>query len=152
MSLKCGKGCESRVIFSMKFQTTSDVSRLNSYITQISPVAHSYDVNSSGSSSSSSSSSSVHTCCCQRNLLSDKTRFRHPLRPRSVPRSVQSPLFLLSPFRHPFSIFVKPTSIGGGAGGTEEGHRPSSDRVGAPCTLGPPTQTPVNRNKAYCFR
>ena len=41
------------------------------------------------------------------------------------------------------------SAIGGGAGG---GHRPlPMTGLGAPCTLGPPTLTPVDRNKTYCF-
>jgi len=44
--------------------------------------------------------------------------------------------------------------IGGGAGLPEGsgGHRPPNDVVGgAPCTLGPPTLTPVDPNKTCCF-
>jgi len=51
-------------------------------------------------------------------------------------------------------IFVTPDlrnrmSTGGGAGGGGTG--PLNDGVGAPCTL-PPSLTPVDRSKAYCFR
>jgi len=41
-------------------------------------------------------------------------------------------------------------SIGGGAGGGGTG--PPMTGLRAPCALGPPTLTPVDRNKAYCFR
>jgi len=43
--------------------------------------------------------------------------------------------------------------IGGGAGGGgARGHRPPQLRGWrAPCTMGPPTLTPVDRNKTYCF-
>jgi len=42
-----------------------------------------------------------------------------------------------------------PGSICGGAGGPGGGTGPPMTRLGAPCTVGPPTLTPVDRNKAY---
>jgi len=47
-------------------------------------------------------------------------------------------------FRHHSRI----TTIGGGAEGALA---PAMTGLGAPCTLGPPTLTPVDRNKTYCF-
>jgi len=46
------------------------------------------------------------------------------------------------------------TDIGGGAeaAGDGGGHGPPMTGLGAPCTLGPPTLTPVDRNEAYCFQ
>ena len=41
------------------------------------------------------------------------------------------------------------SAIGGGAGGGTA--PPPMTGLGAPCTLGPPTLTPVDRNKTYCF-
>ena len=39
--------------------------------------------------------------------------------------------------------------IGGEAGGGAQ--VPPMTELGAPCTLHPPTLTPVDRNKTYCF-
>jgi len=45
------------------------------------------------------------------------------------------------------SLSLLVTTIGGGAGG----HSPPNDGVGGTMHSAPPTLTPVDRNKAYCF-
>ena len=52
-----------------------------------------------------------------------------------------------APANGPTALLVRRTdavTIGGGAGG--RGAQAPNDGVGAPCTLGPPTLTPVDRN------
>ena len=46
------------------------------------------------------------------------------------------------------SLAYMQTIMRGGAGGAQA---PNDGIGGAPCTLGPPTLTPVDRNKTYCF-